>query len=321
MIRKSVQILLSLVVVVSGIALYNLLRESHGTYGLLKVLLASLPEIGTVLAVFELRHSAEANELRKDANTLRDEANVLRGEHNQLVENNRDLTIERNDLEREKAELGRELHTERNKYLEAIAANTQRQPTQADRNAAKLRQQLGTSVVVYNSDDSRWGAPVQIADVSDDNILTLFQPMQHGGQAFASFADCKDIEIMDVPLGACPIQIKVIKRHGNTLQLGEITKWEDRKSPTAAPTFEKGDLAYRATYTKAGSSEMRTIFIYATKEGSNSFLLEASTGERFIADNKEVSKRFFSIKVEYVFAGFIESNAGDGVRPFPLYLR
>ena len=141
------------------------------------------------------------------------------------------------------------------------------------------------------------------------------------GQAYAAFADCKDVEIMDVPMGACPIQIKVIKRHGNTVQLGEITRWEDRKSPTAAPKFDKGELAYRATYTRTGSSEMRTIFIYAAKDGSNSFLLEASTGERFIGDNKEVSKQFFSIKVEYVFARFIESNAGDGVRPFPLYLR
>jgi hypothetical protein len=70
-----------------------------------------------------------------------------------------------------------------------------------------------------------------------------------------------------------------------------------------------------------GSSEMRTIFIYAAKNGGNSFLLEASTGERSIADNKEVSKMFFSVKVDYIFAGFIESNAGDGVRPFPLYLR
>jgi hypothetical protein len=320
MVRKTIQVVLSLVAVLSGIALYNLLRDAPGPHGWLKVLLASLPEIGTVLAVFELRHSAEANESRKEANTLRDEANVLRGEHNQLVENNRDLTMERNDLEREKADLERELQAERNKYLEAIAANTQRQPTQADRNAAKLRQHLEASVVVYNDDDSRWG-PVQIADVSDDNILTLFQPMSQGSQAFAVFADCKDIEIMDVPLGACPIQIKVIKRHGNTLQLGEITRWKERKSPAAAPIFEKGELAYRATYTKMGSSEMRTIFIYAAKNGGNSFLLEASTGERSIADNKEVSKMFFSVKVDYIFAGFIESNAGDGVRPFPLYLR
>jgi hypothetical protein len=196
----------------------------------------------------------------------------------------------------------------------------QRPQTAAERNATKLREHLGNPVVVFQIDDSRWPASPQIAEVSDGNIVALFQPMQHGSQAYVVYADCKDIEIIEVARGACPLQVKVNRGYGKTVMLGEISKWTDRGIPAAIPIFERGSTAYSAKYSKPGSSETRVLLIYSTKDGTNSFLLEASTGERFVRDNKAVSIRFLSQQVEYGSDGFLRSSAGIGECHHPLFV-
>jgi hypothetical protein len=51
-----------------------------------------------------------------------------------------------------------------------------------------------------------------------------------------------------------------------------------------------------------------------------SFLLEASTGERPVGDNVEISKRFMLVVVEYLAAGFNMSSSGTGGSPHRLYI-
>src|SRR5579862_8605989 len=97
----------------------------------------------------------------------------------------------------------------------------QRTQAEAEIIAAKLRQHRGSPVVALNSDDSRWGGGPLIAEVSDENIVVLFTPAGPGSQAFVVFANCKDVEVIEIPVGACPIQVKVNKRYGDFIQLGE----------------------------------------------------------------------------------------------------
>ncbi len=59
---------------------------------------------------------------------------------------------------------------------------------------------------------------------------------------------------------------------------------------------------------------------FASNDGANSFLLEASTGEKAIGDNEEISKRFMVQQIEYEAAGFIRSGSGTGGSPHRLFI-
>ena len=95
---------------------------------------------------------------------------------------------------------------------------------------------------------------------------------------------------------------------------------ENTEKPADIPVFAKGGMAYHATYSK-GSSERRTIYVYAAKDGSNSFLLEASTGQKVIGNNEEISKRFSILQIEYEAAGFERTNSGTGGTLHRLFIR
>jgi hypothetical protein len=96
---------------------------------------------------------------------------------------------------------------------------------------------------------------------------------------------------------------------------------QNTKKPADIPAFAKGSMAYHATYSKPGSSERRTIYVYAAKDGSNSFLLEASTGQRVIENNEEISKRFSVLQIEYEAGGFERTNSGTGGSLHRLFIR
>ena len=94
----------------------------------------------------------------------------------------------------------------------------------------------------------------------------------------------------------------------------------ENTNPADIPVFAKGGMAYHATYRK-GSSEKRTIYVYAAKDGSNSFLLEASTGQKITGNNEEISKRFSVLQIEFEAAGFDRTNSGTGGTLHRLFIR
>lgn len=253
------------------------------------------------LAYFELRHSGEANTLRIEANGLRAQANELQ------------LQI---------ADLKAQLDAERNTHLQQIAKSMARPITQAERNADVLRKHLRAKVMVSEGDGG-WPEPPEIVEVSDDNMVTLFTQRGYSSPAaWCVRVHCDELEISEIPQGSCPLRLKVLKRYGTNVQLGEITRWEDRFQPAATPTFLKGGAVYHSEYVKPGSPERRSLHIFASSDGANSFLLEASTGEKAIADNKEISKRFMVMEIDYRAAGFQPSNTSSGGScPHPLFIR
>lgn len=269
--------------------------------------LVAIPVIAVpILAYFELRHSSEANILRSEANHSRRDANRLQERANALQEQLGIVSAERD--------------AERNRALQAIAANTVKPLTQADRNAAILRKHLRSRAFVTEG-QGYWGNRPEIVDVSDSNIVTLFSPKDFSSpQAWFVQVHCSDLEISEFPEGGCPLRIRVLKRYGDAVQLGEITRWEDRLQPAATPIFPKGDVVHYVRYGKPGSGETRGLFIYASNDGANAFLLETSTGERVIADNKEISKRFMAMHIDYVAAGFTRSGSGTSSSQHPLFV-
>ncbi len=271
-------------------------------------LLAAVPELAVpVLAGFELRHSAEANTLRAEANDLRTEANRRRAEATELQ-----LQI---------GKLTAQLGAERNEHLQQIAENTKKPITQAEKRANILRKYIGANIAVSERQGYVATTP-QLVEVSNDNIASLFIPYSNTtGRAFLFNVHCDDLEITEIPQGNCPIRLKVLKRYGADVLLGEITKWEDRDQPAAIPVFSKGDCVGYATFVKPGSPETRTLYVYASKDGTNSFLLVTSTGQTPTGNNVEISKQFAVMYVEYLAAGFHRSTAASGSsKQYPVYL-
>lgn len=245
------------------------------------------------LGYIELRHAGEANRLRAEGNSLR-----LRN-----------------------AKLAAELDAERNKHLQRIADNTAKPVSQAEKNAAILRKYLRRFAFVSEG-QGNWGNCPEIVEIAD-NIVTLFTPYgSTSTTAWFAQARCEDIEISEVPYDdSIPLRLKILKRYGqHAVQLGQITKWEDRLKSGSGPNFPKGASVYHANYGKPGSSERRALQVYASSAGDNSFLLEASTGETAVGDNVEVSKRFMILQIEYQAAGFSRSGSGTGGSPFALFI-
>jgi hypothetical protein len=239
-----------------------------------------------VLAYFELRHSGEANQLRREANDFRAVANRLQCRVAELEE-------------------------EKTSHLGQIAANTQRPASQADRRAAILRQHLRTTVAVSESKGiGAWASP-EIVEVRDDNVVALFSPhSSSSGAARCVYVHCDDLEIVEPPSGS--LQLKVLKRYGDTVPLGEITKWEDRFLEKAVPKFEKGDVVAHAIFGKDGSSEKRSLSICASREGADSFQLEVSPGDPLVGNSIEISKQFMAKQIEFLAAGFVRRQFHPG---------
>jgi hypothetical protein len=268
-----------------AIVLYSSIKDFLWTHPWWHSFLVAIPTIALpILAFFELRHSSEANTLRSEANELR----------------------------RENARLIAELDTERNMHLEQIARNTQRAVTQSERNAGVLRKHLREHVAVSEGDGT-WGNTPEIVEVGGDDIVTLFTPRTHmSSRASCVRVRCGELEITEIPQGGCPLRVRILKRYGPDVDLGEITRWEDRFQPAARPVFAKGGRVYHATYAKPGSSETRRLNVYAASDGANSFLLETATEQICVGDNVEVSKRFMVLQVEYEAAGFVRNSSGTG---------
>lgn len=283
--------------VILAVILHTALKNFLWSHPWFHSALVALPSLA--LGYIELRHAGEANRLGADANRLRAEAN---------------------DLELRNAKLVAEIDAERNRHLQRIADNTERPVSQADKNAAVLRRYLRRCAFVSEG-QGNWGNCPEIVEVAD-NIVTLFTPYgSTSSVAWFAQVRCEDIEISEVAYGSCPVRLKILKRYGqNAVHLGQISKWEDRLREPARPAFPRGGAAYSATYTKPGAPERRSLFVYASSEGVNSFLLEASTGESATGDNVEISKRFMLLQIEYYASGFHRSTAGGGGGQFPLFV-
>jgi hypothetical protein len=179
----------------------SFLKEAEWLHSWWKSALIVFPEVAVpVIAFLELRHSAEANQLRSQGNDLRKTNNEL---HERITE----------------------LEKERNEHLQQIAQNTKRPRTHGERNADLLRAHLCEAVKVTEGSGG-WG-PAQIAEISEDNILTLFIPSTYGTQAWCQQVHCDDLEVVSIP-GVGLAELKIRKRYGNFVQLGEIKKYDER---------------------------------------------------------------------------------------------
>lgn len=277
-----------------AVALYTPIKDFLFVHQWLFSALAAAPAL--VIAGLELRHSGEANQLRREANQFRDEANAQRQEAN---------------AQRQKA----------NDALAQIATHTKKAPTKSERNAERLQRCLGAKARVVNADDSEWGNAAEIVEVKDE-VATLFVPASFSSSsAWAAHVQCEDLEIIEASVGSAALTLKVLKRYGTTQNLGQIKSWGERLKPQAAPVFPKGGNVFNAEYVKPASPERRRLDVFESADGANYYMLVTSSGETLFGDNVGISRHFMLTQLEYETQGFRYNGGGSGGSKHPLFIK
>jgi hypothetical protein len=289
-----------------SIVLHTQLKDFLFVHPWLFSALSAAPAL--IIASLELLHSGEANRLQDEANRLQRVANTSQEEATRLYEQANKYREQAN-AERARA----------NEALSRIADHTRRTPTKTEKNAAKLRQYLRAKAQVVNADDSQWPGVAEVVEIRDE-LVTLFTPAGFSSSsAFAVHVHCDELEIIERSAGK--LTLKVLKRYGTTESLGQIRAWEERQNPPAAPLISKGPNVFNAEYTKPGSSERRRLDVFESADGSNSYMLETSSGETLYGDNVEISRHFLLNQLQLEAQGFGYNGGGTGGNKHQLFIR
>jgi len=132
---------------------------------------------------------------------------------------------------------------------------------------------------------------------------------------------CEDLEIIEDQVGAAKLTPKVLRRYGPTQSFGQIKSLSERLKPQATPVFAQGHNVFNAEYVKSGSTERRSLDVFESTDGGNSYMLVASTGETLFGDNLAISRHFMLAQLDYEAQGFRYNGGGSGGSKHPLLLR
>jgi hypothetical protein len=294
-----------------AILLYNDIKDFIWTHPWWHSFLVAIPGIAApILACLELRHSAEANKLREEANTQRERANTLQKEQNKSVQ--------------QIADLKKELDAERNKHLQQIAANTQRPPSEAEVNARILKKYIGKRVEITEKGNS-WGAMGAIvAEVNENNVLTLFCPAgYHTSHAYGQPVKCDKLHVVEVPVGACGLKIDIIERYGTHTEYGEAKSWAERHLQPTHIGMPRGQNVVNAEYRKVGSPTLRHIHVYASTDGSPNYTMVTMENmqetDSWYSSKLDIEKKFAVVQVEWAHEEYFH-NGGSGPGPLNLFI-
>jgi hypothetical protein len=300
---------------IAMLALHTEIKDLLWTHPWWHSFLVLIPTIAVPgLAILELTHSNEANRLRgenirvgEEANRLRDDANVLRAEQTKHVAKITELQQELNKLQ-----------AERNASLGRIAANVARAPTEAEINATILRKYIGKYAKVTEGAGS-WGSMgAVIAEVNQNNILTLFVPSGFSSStAFGQRVRCDRLQIVEETVGSCPVQIHIVERYGSPTHYGEAKSWEERNVASGIAQVPRGRNLFSASYRKDGDSIKRGIYVYASTDGSAQYSMSAfedlqkPESGSWSCGKVEVEKKFAVLQIEWLNAGWKYDGGGD----------
>jgi hypothetical protein len=217
-----------------------------------------------------------------------------------------------------------ELQAKRNVSLDQIAVGVKKDLKPAEKTAAKLRNHIGDRAYVTNHDGSSWGSMGAIIVEVNDDIVTLFTPSsQSSSRAMANFVQCDKLQFLEVAIGGCPVQIKILERFGSPVDYGEAKSWGERNgAPTSARP--RGNNVSNVNYRKDGTAAKRGIYIYAPTTGNPDYSLVTfdnmqETGV-YYCGKKEVEIKFAILQLEWYGEGYHYDGGGGGGGPEKLFL-
>jgi hypothetical protein len=287
--------------------------------------------ISTILGLWGLHHSHEANRLGTENNRLNGEANVLRKDAIRIGEEQKTSVAKIADLQGERNKLQTELNelqAKRNESLGQIAIGVKREPTIAEKNAAKLRKYIGERAAVINKDGSQWDSMgAVIGEVNDDNILQLFIPAGYSSsRATGTCIQCDQLQLLEVKQGSCPVRITILERFGPTIDYGEAKSWAERHGPANAAR-PRGTNVKNVTYRKPTIAEKRAICVYAPTAGNPDYSLVTFDNMQetavYYCGKKEVERKFAVLQLEWYDEGYQYDggNGGGGTDKLFLFTR
>jgi pyrimidine deaminase RibD-like protein len=109
-----------------------------------------------------------------------------------------------------------------------------------------------------------------------------------------------------------PCAIRLAERKVARVVIGMLDP-DDRISGRGQRALRKAGIA-----TALFAHDLR---VYAAKDGSNYFLLEARPDGTFYGNNADISKRFMALQVEYEAAGFTRQQSGTGACKHRLFIK
>jgi hypothetical protein len=289
------------------LVLHNEIKDFIWTHPWWHSFLVLIPTIAVpILAILELGHSREANRLRSENIRVGEEANNLRAEQTRHIAKIAELQGELNRLQ-----------AERNTSLGKIAANTERAPTEAERSAAILRKYIGKYAKVTEGSNSWGGTGAIIADVNDNNILTLFVPSGYASStAFGQCVRCDKLHVVEVTVGSSPVQINIVERYGSPTSYGEAKSWEERNMATDASRIPRGNNVFNSNYRKDGTSKKRGIYVYGSTDGSANYSLvtfeDMQERDSWSGTKADIEKKFAILQIEWLNAGWKYDGGGGG---------
>jgi hypothetical protein len=292
--------------VIAAIVLHSQIKDFLWTHPWWHSFLVLVPAIAVpVISVLELMDSRETNRLRLENIRVGDEANRLRNEQKELQGKHNQLQGERNEL------------------LDKIASNTQRPLTESEINARTLKKYKGQRAFVTEA-GNHWGAMgAVIAEINDNNVLTLFNPANSTTpQAWGQAVRCDKLHVVEEAVGSCPVQINVIERYGQATNYGEARTWEERNTRTTV-NAPRGNNVFNATYRKDGS-KLRRIDIYESTNGSPNYSLvtcdDMKETATWYSSKLDTEKIFSVLQVEWSDQGY-RYTGGGGSGILNLFIR
>jgi hypothetical protein len=292
------------------------------------ILFGSPVAISTILGLWGLHHSREANRLSRENNRLNEEANRLRADAVHIGEEQKNSVIRIEQLQGERNKLQvelNELQAKRNESLGQIAIGVKKDPTPAEKNAAKLRKYIGERASVTNRDGTQWDAMgAIIAEVNDDNILQLFIPAGFSSaRATGTCVQCDKLQLLEAAKGSCPVQITILERFGPTIDYGEAKSWAERFG-TPSSARPRGNNVSNVNYRKDGTAAKRGIYIFAPTTGNPDYSLVTFDNLQetsvYYCGKKEVEIKFAILQLEWYGEGYRYDGGGGGGGPDKLFL-
>jgi len=194
--------------------------------------------------------------------------------------------------------------------------------TLAQRNSDKLQKYSGQRAYVTKGMGNESIGTAQIVKLHK-NILVLSTVSEDLPTAATVLVDCKDLQIVEVPMGVCAVQIKLLAHHLNKIPLKPSETWESRRT-LLATTRPRGRVAFHARFSRVGSPKRREILIYNPIEGNPDYTLVAFVDGKettvLYGSNIEISKQFAMTQIDYRAAGFEYVGEETGASPDPLFL-
>jgi hypothetical protein len=169
-----------------------------------------------------------------------------------------------------------------------------------------------------------WGSMGAIIVEVNDDIVTLFTPSsQSSSRAMANFVQCDKMHFLEVAMGGCPVQIKILERFGSAVDYGEAKSWGERHgTPTSARP--RGNNVSNVNYRKDGTAAKRGIYIYAPTTGNPDYSLVTFDNLQetrvYNCGKKEVEIKFAILQLEWYGEGYHYGGGGGGGGPEKLFL-